>query len=93
MAYELRGKYFELPDNEFQLLITACEQHTNSLSHEDITVQTCFDADRLDLARVGIIPEPDYLCTDMAKSPDLIAWANERSKKNHAPDIVTVWEQ
>jgi hypothetical protein len=33
----------------------------------DITVQTCWDADRLDLPRVGIQPLPQFLCTEAAK--------------------------
>lgn len=45
----------------------------------DITVQTCWDADRLDLGRVGIRPDPDRLCTSAAKESDLLEWAYARS--------------
>ena len=38
----------------------------------DITIQTCWDADRLDLGRVWIIPDPDRLCTEPARDPALI---------------------
>ncbi|NTV13147.1 MAG: hypothetical protein HGA96_04330 [Desulfobulbaceae bacterium] len=93
LAESFRGKYFALPDADFELLILACNFHTVAKTHEDITVQTCFDADRLDLARVGKIPHPDYLCTDIAKSPDIISWATERSARDYSPDILTVWNQ
>jgi len=93
LAEEFRGKYFELPDDEFELLIIACNQHTVLQIHTDITIQTCFDADRLDLARVGTMPDPRYLCTDLAKNSDIIAWANERSLSDYSPAIVTLWNQ
>ncbi len=49
-------------------LCFACENHTNSnIKSDDITIQTCWDADRLDLWRVGIIPDKRFLNTDIAK--------------------------
>lgn len=93
LAEEFRGHYFDLPDNDFELLLIACKQHTVALTHEDITVQTCFDADRLDLARVGKTPDPKFLCTDLAKNQEIISWACERSINDYSPDIVTVWNQ
>ncbi len=49
------------------------------LTIEEITVLTCWDADRLDLGRVGIRPNARYLCTEPAKDPAFITWAYERS--------------
>lgn len=40
---------------------------------------TYWDADRLDLGRVGIRPNARYLCTEPAKDPAFITWAYERS--------------
>ncbi|WP_310600751.1 hypothetical protein [Desulfobulbus sp.] len=48
-------------------------------THDEVTVRTCFDADRLDLARTGATVNPDFFCTDAAKDPRLIAWASGRS--------------
>ena len=68
-----------LDDTEFNLLTTACSLHTNTLDHEDITVQACMDSDRLDLGRVGFYPDADRLCTPMAKQKEIIEWAYHRS--------------
>jgi len=77
-----------LTGDEFEMLHAACRLHTSALTHEDITVQTCFDSDRLDLGRVGTIPDPQYLCTDAAKSPEMISWALANSETGRIPDNV-----
>jgi len=62
-AATLRGKLFELPDDLFAILHSACAGHTDGLHHEDPTIGTCWDADRLDLGRVGTVPDPEYMST------------------------------
>jgi uncharacterized protein len=47
---------------------------------DDVTVMTCWDADRLDLGRVGMVPEAQYLCTDAAKHDGVLKKANHRSR-------------
>ena len=84
-AASLRGKLFILSDEEFEWLYTACAYHTDGLTTGDITVQTCWDADRLDLGRVYIQPHPKYLCTAAAKAPKMIEWATKRSQKHLMP--------
>src|SRR5256885_1216684 len=56
LARRLRGRLFELPDARFEVLYRACEWHTEGERDPDATVLTCWDADRLDLGRVGIVP-------------------------------------
>ncbi len=57
-------------------LTTACEGHnSHGLSHADPTIATCWDADRLDLGRIGVLPDPRRLCTPAAQDPAMIAWA------------------
>ncbi len=41
--------------------------HKNVFSCRNSFGKTCWDADRLDLPRVGIIPKKDRLCTEAAK--------------------------
>ena len=78
-ARSLRGSLVTLHDSDFELLSYACERHTDGLTEADITVQACWDADRLDLGRIGIRPNPEFLCTDAAKRPEIIEWAYLRS--------------
>jgi len=56
-ALTLREKWLALSDEEFTLLYDACAGHADGDTEADITVQTCWDADRLDLGRVGICPD------------------------------------
>ena len=60
-AAELRGKVFNLNDDDFDLLFVACAGHMDHLTDDDSTVQTCWDADRLDLGRVGARIDPMWL--------------------------------
>ncbi len=66
-ATSLRGTAFELPDDRFELLHYACVWHTDSEHHEDPTIATCWDADRLDLGRVGVIPNAAFMSTDFGR--------------------------
>ena len=60
-AAELRGKLFDLNDDDFDLLFVACVGHMDRPTDDDPTVQTCWDADRLDLGRVGARIDPLWL--------------------------------
>ena len=80
LAEELRTRYLRLDDEAFNHLTYACRYHTDGLTEAHVTVQTCWDADRLDLGRVHIIPDPALLCTDVAKRPDIRRWALQRSQ-------------
>lgn len=92
LAAAFRGKWFNLPDDDFDLLYEACACHTDGRTDGDITVQTCFDADRLDLGRVGTMPEPTRLCTEVAKRPDMLKWADGRACFEVVPELVrTDW--
>ena len=44
------------------ILHYACVHHTDGLTEGDVSVQACWDADRLDWGRVGIRPAPLRLC-------------------------------
>ncbi len=88
-AAELRGTVFDLADHEFQLLYRACEGHTHERTHSDLTIQTCWDSDRLDLGRVGITPHPSRLCTAVAKRPETIQWADGRASVGVIPHFVS----
>jgi len=76
-AATLRDRgFFEMDDAAFKLLATACNGHSDGGMDGDITVQVCWDSDRLDLGRVGIKPDPQRLCTTPARDVAYIekAW-------------------
>lgn len=79
LAKQLKGKYFEATDSEMDLLHHACSYHSDGVTQGDPTVLTCWDADRLDLGRVGITPDPRYLCTGAAKQEDILRSAHSRA--------------
>ena len=63
----LHGEYFVLPYEELELLQYALTYHDKGKLSDDVTIGTCWDADRLDLGRVGIAPSAAYLSTVAAK--------------------------
>jgi len=90
-AESLRDTVIDLDARRFTLLQYACAYHTDGRTKGDITVQTCWDADRLDLGRVCTTPDPRYLCTDAARDYDMIRWADGRAREYHVPSIVGTW--
>jgi uncharacterized protein len=78
-ATTVRDSLIQLDDAAFWLLYEACRDHTEGLTEADVTVQTCWDADRLDLGRANIRPKPSRLCTDAARDPEVLEWAYRRS--------------
>jgi uncharacterized protein len=69
-----------LTAQQVQLLEVACAGHSDGQLDGDLTVQVCWDADRLDLGRVFTRPRPERLCTEVARQPEVIAWAWQRSR-------------
>lgn len=67
LAKSWLGKHFTLEGERFKLLYLACRDHTDVLSSGNPTIDTCFDADRLDLGRVGIYPDPEKMATEFGK--------------------------
>jgi uncharacterized protein len=68
----LIGTHLHLTDIETRLLTQACATHTEAQSAADPTVAVCLDADRLNLWRVGIWPDPRYLSTTSARDQQRI---------------------
>lgn len=65
-----------LDDTRADWLAEACHGHSEGLRRGNATIQACWDADRLDLGRVGVRPDPRRLCTAVAADPARIelAW-------------------
>ncbi len=79
LVLEVCDDLLDVGREQAELLAYACRYHTHGGTEADVTVQTCWDADRLDLGRVGIRPDPRYLCTQAARRADVIEWAHARS--------------
>ncbi len=71
-------KIINITPEQYKKLIYACQFHPLEMAQsDDITIQTCWDADRLDLWRVGIEPDPKLLFTKEAKTPKIILMAKD----------------
>lgn len=65
---------------QLNVLTHACAEHADGTVSTDPTVGSCWDADRLDLPRVGKITRPELLSTEVARTGaghpgDAPAWA------------------
>ena len=80
--YDLRGAkkaykhwkegLIDISRDEIDLLYEACRGYTGGgNSPNDVTIGTCWDADRLDLGRIGIRVDPDRLCCEESKDDRL----------------------
>ncbi len=90
-AETLRGNLINLNDERFALLYEACEFHTDGETEADITIQTCWDADRLDLGRAHIVPDPGMLCTEAAQDRKVIEWAHKRAVEGFIVEALDEW--
>jgi uncharacterized protein len=91
-ALTVLGDRLGLSASRLAILIRACAGHTDELTNPNVTIQTCWDADRLDLGRVGVTPHPSRLCTGVAKHPATIRWAEGRSRFGVVPEFLkTEW--
>lgn len=68
-----------LTQEEIYKVFQACEGHTDILFHSDKDISTCWDADRLDLMRCGIYPNPDKLNNEAAKNAGLISYLSKNA--------------
>ena len=74
------GTLSELNATEFEQLCEAMRLHSDGLSDAHPAMCACWDADRLDLGRVGITPDPRLLCTSYARRPDVIKRATRMAR-------------
>jgi uncharacterized protein len=72
-------KLIRVSDTQHEWLVDACHRHSDGELAAPLAVQVCWDADRLDLGRVGIRPAAHRLCTEAARQPEVIRAAYARS--------------
>ena len=62
---EIRETYLAaLSAPEIEILKTACVTHSTGAKTDNTTINICHDADRLDMPRLGIIPDPERMATE-----------------------------
>ena len=66
-AESMRNEMDFLTDKQFEKLYYACKWHTDKNHTDDLTIGACWDADRLDLGRVGTKPRVEFLNTKPAR--------------------------
>ena len=77
-ADAIHGDYFELTPLQLDYLCYALHYHSGGEVSTNATIQTCWDADRLDLGRVGIFPSPKFLSQEATFFIDLaFAWSTK----------------
>ncbi len=69
-AYGVNGQFFHLDGKQLDSLCFAIKHHSGGDVSTNATIQSCWDADRLDLGRVGIIPSPRFLSEEASKLID-----------------------
>lgn len=80
-----------LTEAQLEELRYACRNHTEGATDGSITVQTCWDSDRLDLWRVGIRPSMALLCTAAARDEEILEWSRRRSTGEFIPSCSREW--
>jgi uncharacterized protein len=78
-------------ENQRAEIVEACSHHTDGTTEGSITVQTCWDADRLDLWRVGKKPRKSLICTESAKVDSILEWSRNRSENREFPSCSNDW--
>ena len=63
----LNGDRFTLEVERLEILCEACVWHDKGGTSDDPTAGACWDADRLDLPRVGLVVDTRYLSTAAGK--------------------------
>lgn len=61
LALELNGNFYDLHPRQLDLLCRAIKLHSSGMVSNEVTIQTCWDGDRLDLGRIGVRASPKFL--------------------------------
>jgi uncharacterized protein len=61
--HQLHGREGFLSHKQREMFFEACAEHNKGYRTTDPTIAVCWDADRLDLHRVGIWPDSQFMST------------------------------
>ena len=93
IAEEMRGTYFQMSDKHFAFLHKACAYHNKPVTCTDPVVQTCWDADRLDLGRLNIRIDTSFLSRNTGQNHALIEAADQRGRSQAENHILYEWAE
>jgi uncharacterized protein len=68
LVQQLNGELFHVRSDQLERLRYACHWHADGMTSDDPTIGCCWDADRLDLTRVGIPPSRELMSTPLGQS-------------------------
>ena len=81
-ARALQGRFYDLSAKALSQLTHAIRHHSGGEVSTDATIQSCWDADRLDLGRVGITPAAEFLSSEGAARIELAyRWSLGRAQR------------
>lgn len=81
-ARALQGRFYDLSAKALSQLTHAIRHHSGGDVSTDSTIQTCWDADRLDLGRVGITPAAEFLSSEGASRIEVAyRWSIGRAQR------------
>ena len=84
-THGIHGEYFKLKSTQIDQLCFAMEHHSGGDVSTDATIQTCWDSDRLDLGRVGIVPSPRFISKEATKFIDMAYdWSRGKIQPNQS---------
>lgn len=81
-AAELPRELLPFDHASLGLLFEAIEGHDSAEIASDVTIGTCWDADRLDRPTRGRMLQT---CTGAAADPGIVGWAHARALEGHVP--------
>jgi uncharacterized protein len=67
-----RSGTLTLSATQLELLTAACRDHSLPRVSEDPTIAACWDADRLDLNRIGVVPAEEWLSLAVSRELALV---------------------
>lgn len=92
LAKELNEELLHLSPIGLKYLRFACAHHTDGTATDNVTIGTCWDADRLDLWRLGIEPDPGYLSTVAARDDEFRLWTSQFYRADSLLSICSAME-
>lgn len=77
----MEARQLGLTRQQRAVLADACEGHGDGTTTSQITIAACWDADRLGLWRVGLVPRTELLSLSSSRYPPTLAWARTARRR------------